>query len=47
MEEAGELHGRILRSIAVSDQDGAIRASDELIDFLENFTRQTVERRLV
>jgi DNA-binding GntR family transcriptional regulator len=45
MEEAGKLHGKILRSIAVSDQVGAVRASDELIDFLENFTRQTVEVR--
>lgn len=41
---AAELHARILRAIAVSDADGAVRASDELIDFLEAFTRNTIRK---
>ncbi len=43
---AGALHARILRAIAVSDADTAVRASDELIDFLEAFTRNTVGKQL-
>lgn len=43
---AGTLHARILRAIAVSDADAAVRASDELMDFLEAFTRNTVEKKL-
>jgi DNA-binding GntR family transcriptional regulator len=45
LQAAAKLHGRILRAIAVSDTAGAVRASDELIDFLEAFTRQTVEKK--
>jgi DNA-binding GntR family transcriptional regulator len=40
--KAGLLHARILRAIAVSDVEAAVATSDELIDFLEEFTRQTV-----
>lgn len=46
IQAAAKLHGRILRAIAVSDSETAVRASDELIDFLEAFTRQTVEKKL-
>ena len=40
---AGALHARILRAIAVSNPAQAVQASDELIDFLEQLTRKTVE----
>jgi DNA-binding GntR family transcriptional regulator len=46
LETASRLHARALRSIAVADRDGAIKATDELLDFLEGFTRQTIETRL-
>ena len=40
---ASSLHAKILRLIAVSDVDAATRATNELMDFLEQFTRRTIE----
>lgn len=42
MAKAARLHARILRAIATSEAEGAVKYSDELIDFLEDFTRRTV-----
>ena len=43
--QAATLHARILRAIAVSDSQNAVRYSDELVDFLEEFTRFTVQEQ--
>lgn len=40
-------HERILRAIATSDSKTAVSASNELLDFLESFTKKTVELRAV
>lgn len=42
LPRAARLHAQILRAIATSDAKAAIQYSDELIDFLEAFTRMTV-----
>lgn len=42
---AANLHARILRAIATSDAETAVAASNELLDFLESFTKKTVELR--
>ena len=42
---ASRLHARILRAIAMSDQREAVAASNELLDFLEDFTRRTLDLR--
>lgn len=45
LSTAAHLHARILRAIATSDSGTAVAASHELLDFLENFTKKTVELR--
>lgn len=39
------LHGVLLRAVADGDETAAIRASDLLIDYLEQITRETLESR--
>lgn len=39
---AAKLHARLLREVAKGDVDGAIAASNALIDYLEGFARQTI-----
>lgn len=43
LKRAATLHANILRSIATSDANAAVSSSDELVDFLEDFTRRTVQ----
>ena len=43
LHAAAGFHARILRAIAMSNPPQAVQASDELIDFLEDLTRKTVE----
>ena len=43
---AGNLHARILRAIATSNKEEAVKASNELMDYLESFTRQSLELRV-
>jgi DNA-binding GntR family transcriptional regulator len=45
LKTAGDLHGSILRAIAVSNVELAKANSHHLIDFLELFTRTSVEAR--
>lgn len=42
---AGRLHVKALRAIATADQPAAAAAADELLDYLEVFTRRTIELR--
>lgn len=42
LARAATLHAKILRSIATSEAQAAVASSDELMDFLEEFTRYTV-----
>jgi DNA-binding GntR family transcriptional regulator len=39
------LHGIMLRAVADRDEAGALRASDLLVDYLEQITRETLELR--
>lgn len=39
------LHGIMLRAVADRDEAGALRASDLLLDYLEQITRETLELR--
>ena len=43
---AGQLHARILRAIAMADKQEAADASHALIDYLEAFTRRTIDLRV-
>lgn len=45
LSTAAHLHARILQAIATSDSQAAVGASNELLDFLESFTKKTVELR--
>lgn len=42
LARSARLHASILRAIATSDAAAAVKYSDELVDFLEAFTRLTV-----
>lgn len=42
---AARLHASLARCIAEGDPDGAARASDKLVDYVETFTRATVDMR--
>ncbi len=42
MPRAAKLHADVARNIAVQDEDAAAAASDRLIDYIEQFTRDTV-----
>jgi DNA-binding GntR family transcriptional regulator len=43
MPLAAGLHAAVARAIAAGDEDGAAAASDALVDYIESFTRATVE----
>lgn len=42
MPRAAKLHAEVARSIAAQDQSKAAAASDQLLDYIEQFTRATV-----
>lgn len=42
---AARLHARLARAIAEGDPEGASEASDRLVDYVETFTRATVDTR--
>ena len=42
-DTADRLHARILRGIALGDRQAASQATQDLMDFLESFTRQAIE----
>jgi DNA-binding FadR family transcriptional regulator len=46
LQTASRLHARVLRAIAVGDRDAAASSTNELLDFLEEFTRRTVDLRI-
>ncbi len=46
LQTASRLHARVLRAIAVGDRDAAASSTNELLDFLEDFTRRTVDLRI-
>jgi DNA-binding GntR family transcriptional regulator len=41
--EAGKLHADILRAICTADENKAAELTDQLMDFLETFTRKSIE----
>jgi DNA-binding GntR family transcriptional regulator len=43
LRDAGAIHAQILRAIAMAEEKQACEFSDELMDFLEAFTRRTIE----
>lgn len=45
LKTAGGIHARILRAIATSNVEQAVAASNELLDYLEHFTKLTVDLR--
>jgi DNA-binding GntR family transcriptional regulator len=46
LQTASRLHARVLRAIAVADRDAAASSTNELLDFLEEFTRRTIDLRI-
>jgi DNA-binding FadR family transcriptional regulator len=42
MPRAAKLHADVARSIAAQDEDAAAAASDRLLGYIEQFTRDTV-----
>jgi DNA-binding GntR family transcriptional regulator len=42
LQRACEHHARVMRAIADADEAGAVRASDEVLDYVEAFTRATL-----
>jgi DNA-binding GntR family transcriptional regulator len=46
LQSASRLHARVLRAIAVGDHDAAATSTNELLDFLEDFTRKTIDLRI-
>jgi hypothetical protein len=45
MPLAARVHADLARAIARADESQAAAASDRLLDYLEDFTKATVERR--
>jgi len=43
MPRAAKLHANVARSIGAGDEDGAAQGSDRLLDYIEEFTRATVD----
>ena len=43
LTRSAELHAEIMKAVADADSDQAARASDDLIDYLENFTKEALE----
>ena len=44
LQRSAELHADIMRAIARSDKEGAAKASDAFMDYLEEFTRSALNR---
>jgi DNA-binding FadR family transcriptional regulator len=40
---AARLHADIARAIAAGDQNAAAAASDRLLDYIQTFTRKTID----
>ena len=44
LQRSADLHADIMRAIARSDEEGAAKASDAFMDYLEEFTRSALNR---